>query len=158
MAHEPQPMGNGSQQGERMRTLPGGFLVAEGADLTLPVVDASFRVQAVRAVANAAWPNAQMNEPAYLQAHANGVYLAIKLQPRASKNGISEPLGSELKIKVTAPPVDEAANEALLRLLSDALDCPRGALQLVRGQTSRHKVVFIQRMSLATVAAKLSVS
>jgi hypothetical protein len=99
-----------------------------------------------------------MTPPAFLQPHANGVFLAIKLQPRAAKSEIGEPLGSELKIKVTAPPVDSAANEALLRLLAEALDCPRGALQLVRGQTSRHKVVFVQGASPATVAAKLAPS
>jgi uncharacterized protein YggU (UPF0235/DUF167 family) len=61
-----------------------------------------------------------------------------------------------LKIKVTAPPVDSAANEALVRLLAEVLDCPRSAVQLVRGQTSRHKVVFVQGMTGAAVEAKLS--
>jgi uncharacterized protein (TIGR00251 family) len=97
-----------------------------------------------------------MSQPAFLQAHANGVYLQVKLQPRAAQNAIAEPLGSELKIKVTAPPVDSAANEALLRLLADRLGCPRGALALVRGQTSRHKVVFIQGAQLEDVANKLT--
>lgn len=63
--------------------------------------------------------------PAFITPHAEGVLLAIKLQPRASKNEIGEPLGPELRVKVTAPPVDAAANEALLRLLADTLDCPR---------------------------------
>ncbi len=94
----------------------------------------------------------------FLSAHQNGVYLAVRLQPRASSNEIVETIGDELKIKVTAPPVDAAANEALLKLLKEKLDCPRSALQLVRGQTSRHKVVFIQGLSLADAKAKLGVS
>ncbi len=79
----------------------------------------------------------------------------MRLQPRASSNEIGEAIGNELKIKVTAPPVDSAANEALLRLLKEKLDCPRNALQLLRGQTSRHKTVFIQGLSVAEIQAKL---
>ena len=52
--------------------------------------------------------------------------MSVKLQPRASKNEIGGPLGDELKIKVTAPPVDAAANEALVKFLAEKLDCPRG--------------------------------
>ena len=93
--------------------------------------------------------------PAFLKSHPDGVYLAIRLQPRASHNAIGERIGEELKIKVTAPPVDAAANEALLRLLAGTLDCPRGAVQLVRGATSRHKVVFVRGVNSAHVAEKL---
>ena len=67
--------------------------------------------------------------------------LSIKLQPRASANEIGKPLGDELRIKVTAPPVDAAANEALVELLSEKLDCAKGRIELVRGHKSRHKMV-----------------
>lgn len=96
-----------------------------------------------------------MSTPAYLKAQGDGVVLSIKVQPRASKNEIGEAMGAELKVKVTAPPVDSAANEAVLRLLADVLDCPRGSVQLIRGNTSRHKQILIQRMPLDSVAAKL---
>ena len=92
----------------------------------------------------------------YLQPHADGVYLHVKLQPRSSKNEIGEPLGSELKIKVTAPPVDAAANEALLRLLAERLDCARQSVILIRGQTSRHKVVFLQGFTADAAAERLA--
>lgn len=85
----------------------------------------------------------QMNLPSFLQDQPDGVVLSIKLQPRASANEIGEVLGTELRVKVTAPPVDSAANEALVRLLSDRLDCPRNRVTLLRGHTSRHKVVKI---------------
>jgi uncharacterized protein len=93
--------------------------------------------------------------PAFLQPHSGGVYLHVKVQPRASQDEIGDPLGGELKIRVTAPPVDAAANEALVRLLAERLGCPRGAVQLVRGQTSRHKVVFLQDLDAETVASRL---
>ncbi len=80
----------------------------------------------------------------------------MKVQPRASANQIGEALGAELKIKVTAPPVESAANEALVRFLAEVLDCPRGAVQLVRGQTSRHKTVRITGLGAEEVAARLA--
>jgi uncharacterized protein len=93
--------------------------------------------------------------PAFLTAQPDGVLLAIKLQPRASKNEIGEPLGAELRIKVTAPPVNAAANEALIRLLAETLDCPRGKVELIRGHTSRHKAVKIQGTSAHEILSKL---
>jgi hypothetical protein len=94
--------------------------------------------------------------PAFLALQPDGVTLAVKLQPRASSEEIGEPLGNELRVKVTAPPVDAAANEALVRLLAKRLDCPRGAVQLVRGHTSRHKIVSLRGLSAAEVLAKLA--
>jgi hypothetical protein len=91
----------------------------------------------------------------FLQTRADGVYLAVKLQPRASKNEIDGPLGGELKIKVTAPPVDAAANQALVDLLAEALDCPRGAVRIVRGQTSSHKTLRITGLEAGVILSKL---
>lgn len=97
-----------------------------------------------------------MSLPAYLFPQAGAVCLCVKLQPRAGRNEIGGPLGPELKIKVTAPPVDSAANEALVRLLADVLDCPRGAVQLARGHTSRHKQVLVRGLSAEEIAARLA--
>ena len=94
-------------------------------------------------------------EATFLHAQTDGVLLSVKLQPRASANEIGEPLGNELRIKVTAPPVDAAANEALVRLLADTLDCPRNRIELVRGNTSRHKTLKLYGFSPEAVMAKL---
>jgi uncharacterized protein (TIGR00251 family) len=91
----------------------------------------------------------------FLKAQADGVYLTIKLQPRASRTEIGEAMGDELKIKVTAPPVDAAANQALVELLADTLDCPRGAVKIVRGQTSRHKTVWVAGVKPELILEKL---
>ncbi len=96
-----------------------------------------------------------MSIPAFLRVQSDGVLLAIKLQPRASRNEIGEPLGAELRVKVTAPPVDAAANEALVRLLADTLDCPRNRVELVRGHTSRHKTVRLLGLSAEAVLSRL---
>ena len=94
--------------------------------------------------------------PAYLKPQPDGVLLAVKLQPRASKSEIGGALGEELRIKVTAPPVDAAANEALIRLLAETLDCPRNCVELIRGHTSRHKTIKLHGLEAAAVAAKLA--
>ncbi|SRR6266481_320548 len=96
-----------------------------------------------------------MSHPAFLRAESDGVTLSVKLQPRASANEIGEPLGNELRIKVTAPPVDSAANEALVRFLAERLDCPRNRIELVRGNTSRHKLLKLHGISAETALAKL---
>ena len=92
---------------------------------------------------------------AFLSPRPDGVLLAVKLQPRASKNEIGEPLGDELKIKVTAPPVDAAANQALVEFLADKLDCSRGKVELIRGHTSRHKTIMLHGFKPEEVLQKL---
>ena len=96
-----------------------------------------------------------MSAPAFLQSRSDGVYVSLKVQPRASRNELGEVTGNELKVKVTAPPVDSAANEAVLRLLAEALDCPRNAIQLVRGAASRHKQVRVVGMAVEEVVKRL---
>lgn len=96
-----------------------------------------------------------MSTPDFLRAQPDGVLLSVKLQPRASANEIGEALGSELRIKVTAPPVDAAANEALLKILAQQLHCPRNRVDIVRGHTSRHKVIKLYGLTPEDVAGKL---
>ncbi len=96
-----------------------------------------------------------MSSPGFITVHNGAVCLAVKVQPRASKNEIGGAIGNELKIKVTAPPVDSAANEALVRFLAERLDCPRSSVQLLRGHTSRHKIISIQGLAPTEVLANL---
>ena len=96
-----------------------------------------------------------MTMPAFLRVQADGVLLSVKLQPRASANEIGEALGNELRIKVTAPPVDAAANEALLKVLAQQLHCPRNRVDIVRGHTSRHKTVMLYGLAAEDVLNKL---
>lgn len=98
-----------------------------------------------------------MNTPGFLRSQPDGVLLSIKLQPRASANEVGPLLGNELRIKVTAPPVEAAANEALVRLLAEALACPRNRIALIRGRTSRHKVVRVAGLTAEAVLARIAV-
>lgn len=92
----------------------------------------------------------------FLRETSGGTLLSVKLQPRASKNEIGAPLGDELKIKVTAPPVDAAANQALVEFLAERLDCPRGRVELIRGHTSRHKTILLHGFKAGDILPKLA--
>ena len=93
--------------------------------------------------------------PPFLKAHADGTLLFVKVQPRASKNEIGGIFGNELKLKVTAPPVDSAANEAVIEFLAEVLGCARSAIVLVRGQASRHKTILLRGLELSDVAGRI---
>lgn len=94
----------------------------------------------------------------FLQATSGGTLLSVKLQPRASKNEIGEPLGNELKIKITAPPVDAAANEALVKFLAEKLNCARSRVELLRGHKSRHKTLIIHDLQPSDILNKIGAS
>jgi uncharacterized protein (TIGR00251 family) len=98
----------------------------------------------------------QMTLPSFLSVHPDGTLLAVKLQPRASANEIGEPLGDELRIRVTAAPVDSAANDALVQLLADALGCSRRQVELIRGHASRRKVIKLHGLPAGAVLRKLA--
>ncbi|HEX2600942.1 MAG TPA: DUF167 domain-containing protein [Gemmatimonadaceae bacterium] len=88
-----------------------------------------------------------------LDARRNGdaVRFTVRLQPRASKNEIAGLHGHALRVRVTAPPVDGLANEALIDFLSRALQVPRRNVCIVSGFTSRTKVVEISEVRLETI-------
>ena len=96
-----------------------------------------------------------MKSPACLHERDGAVWLSVKAQPRARRNAIVGPIGAELKVKVTAPPVDSAANEALVEFFAATLKCPHRAVTLVRGQTSPHKVFRFDGITLAHAAKTL---
>jgi uncharacterized protein (TIGR00251 family) len=99
-----------------------------------------------------------MSAAPYLQETSEGVYLCLKVQPRASRNAVLGPSGNELKLSITAPPVDSAANIAVIDFIADFLDLPRAAVQLARGNTSRHKKLFIKGVRAADIVKRVEQS
>ena len=81
--------------------------------------------------------------------------LAIKAIPNAPRSQVVGWLGDALKVKVHAPPVEGRANEALCEFIAAELDLPRRAVTVLRGDTSRQKVLRIDGLDLAAVRAKL---
>jgi uncharacterized protein (TIGR00251 family) len=73
--------------------------------------------------------------------------IAVRLAPRASRDAIGVVIAGELVVRVTAPPVDGCANEALTRMLAKRLQVGRRSIKIVSGQHSRRKVVEIDGMT-----------
>jgi len=80
---------------------------------------------------------------------------SVRLTPRAAQDKIAGWEGDVLRVRVSAPPVEGRANDALLRLLARALDVPTSWLRLVRGQTQRNKVVAVEGLSDEEVRVRL---
>ena len=81
------------------------------------------------------------------------VRFAVHVQPRASRSEIAGLHGDALKVRLAAPPVDGAANEALIDFLATSLGVARRAVRLVSGPTSRSKVVEVEGVTSAAVVA-----
>ena len=73
----------------------------------------------------------------------DSVTLSIRIQPRASKNEVIAMENGGIKIRLTAPPVDGAANEALVKFLSHRFSVAKSQVEIVSGHTSREKIVRI---------------
>ena len=85
--------------------------------------------------------------------------ISVKVIPRSRKNSVELEVGEEgerLKVRLTAPPVDGAANEALVALLAERLGVPKRQVMIVRGATSRQKVVEVVGLSSADVRQRLA--
>ena len=85
------------------------------------------------------------------KAEETSALVSIRIQPRASKNEIIRMEGGKLKIRLTAPPVDGAANEALVKFLADQLNVSRSQVEIVSGHTGREKIIKILGMGEETV-------
>ncbi len=82
------------------------------------------------------------------------VRIAVRLTPRAALDRVDGVVDGSLRCRVTAPPVDGAANEALLRLLARELGLPRSAVTIARGATGRTKLVEVDGPSPAELRAR----
>jgi len=75
---------------------------------------------------------------------SEAVTLSVRIQPRASKNELVLMEDGGLKIRLTAPPVEGAANEALIRFLAETLSVSKSQIEIVAGHTSREKIVRVR--------------
>ena len=85
-----------------------------------------------------------------------GLTLRVRVQPRASRNALSGEREGALVVRLTAPPVEGAANEALVRLLGKALGVAPSAVRVVSGATGRNKVVSVAGLDAATARERLA--
>jgi hypothetical protein len=82
--------------------------------------------------------------PPFLEPAAGGVVIHVLVQPRASKNELAGLQGQELKIRLTSPPVEGAANKTCREFLAKLLGVAKGRVTLVGGERSRHKRLFVE--------------
>jgi uncharacterized protein (TIGR00251 family) len=89
--------------------------------------------------------------PSFLKKGADGVLLRVHVQPRASQTCFAGFYGSCLKLRVQAPPVEGAANEACRRFLAKHFHLSRSAVVLRSGASAREKVFLLRGLSLTQV-------
>lgn len=84
------------------------------------------------------------SENDFIKPHPEGLVLKIFVLPRSSKNMLAGRHGDALKIKLTAPPVEGAANKMCITFLARLLGLPKSSLQIVSGHTGRTKLVLVR--------------
>ncbi len=90
-----------------------------------------------------------------LQRIAEGVSFAVKVHPRAKKDGITGEVGDALKVSLTAPPIDGRANEACVEFFAKLLKVQRSSVTIASGQGSRNKVVRVAGLTAEQVRERL---
>jgi len=84
---------------------------------------------------------------------AGGVTFEVRVRPRASREEIAGEYQGALKIRLTAPPVDDRANESLCRFLAERLNVPRAAVKILSGEKSRTKRIQVQGIAATQIKA-----
>ena len=75
--------------------------------------------------------------------HPRGIVVKILVQPRSSRNALVGLHGDALKVKLTAPPVDGAANKNCIAYLAKCLSVPKSSIEILSGQSSRTKQILL---------------
>ena len=91
----------------------------------------------------------------FIRDSARGTVLTVHVQPNAARTEWVGPHGDALKIRVAAPPVESAANKALIRFLAATCDIPAGSIEIRSGSSARRKQILLRGLSAQSVAEKL---
>ena len=87
---------------------------------------------------------------------ADSTLLHVRVQPRSASTEVVGWDGHTLRVRVTAPPVDDQANRAVVDLLARALVVPRAQVSLVRGAHARDKLIRVAGLSRDALEARLA--
>lgn len=90
-----------------------------------------------------------------MQERDGAVILAVRVQPRASKDEIAGEMGGALKVRLRAPAVEDRANEALVEFLAELLKTPKSAVRILSGDRSRTKRIEIRGATRQQIEALL---
>jgi uncharacterized protein len=78
---------------------------------------------------------------------SNILTITLKVQPRSSRESISQMENGQWKVTLTAPPVDGKANEALKKFLSKKMNIPKSNISIIKGETSKIKTITLTGIS-----------
>jgi len=81
--------------------------------------------------------------------------IKVRVQPKASRNQIEGFAGDTLRLRVTAPPEDGKANQAVIGLLATGLNVAKSSVQIIRGHSSRDKFVSVDALGLEDIKHRL---
>lgn len=79
----------------------------------------------------------------YLKAHEDGITLSVRVTPNSSRNALIFDQGDRLVVKLTAPAAEGKANKSLLKFIGKKLGVPPSSITIIRGHSSRDKVLFV---------------
>jgi uncharacterized protein (TIGR00251 family) len=96
-----------------------------------------------------------MRSPLDLREGPGGVTLKLKVKPRAKRSGITGVRGGALVVSVTAPPEKGKANKAVIDVLAEAFNVPKGAIEIVAGETRPEKIVRLRGITARQVLERL---
>ncbi len=91
-----------------------------------------------------------------VEAKEGYVLLKVRVQPKSSRNGVTVEPDGRVRVALTAPPVEGAANKALCDYLSKLFDIPRRSVAVVRGEKAREKTVRLDGLSGESARAVLA--
>jgi uncharacterized protein len=94
----------------------------------------------------------------YLQSTDNGVVISLFVQPRASKNQLIGLVEDELKVRLTSPPVDGAANALCIKFMAKLLGIAKSEVELIAGEKSRHKRLLVKAGDIDAIRRVLGIS
>ncbi len=97
-----------------------------------------------------------MTGPLTITVTATGIRVALRVMPRSPRTTIEGVRDGRLLIRVTAPPVDSAANDATVAALAAAFDLPRRSIRIVAGASARNKTAEITGLAEASLRARLA--
>ena len=86
----------------------------------------------------------------------SGAHLAVRVQPRARRTGLTGLHGEAVKVQLTAPPVEGRANTACIALFAELVGVPRSTIKVQRGAASRDKVLVFHGITCIELANRLA--
>ena len=91
----------------------------------------------------------------YLKQHSNGITIQVRIVPNSPRNAVTTEKEDRLVIRLTAPPVEGKANKSLLKFLGKRMGVAPSSITILRGHTSRDKVLLVSGLDQLTAKTRL---